>query len=61
MNGQYGPYIRYNNKSNHKIVLDKSMTEEEKIKYLEKLTVTECNKIMSSAKDKKKPKKKEPK
>ena len=35
MNGQYGPYIRYNNKSNHKIVLDKSMTEEEKIKYLE--------------------------
>ena len=53
MNGQYGPYIRYDNKTNYKIIIDKKMTEEEKNKYLEKLNITQCKTIISESKTKK--------
>ena len=53
MNGQYGPYIRYDNKTNYKIILDKNLDETQKLEYLEKLTITDCKTIISESKNKK--------
>ena len=49
MNGKYGPYIQSNQK-NYKIIIDKSFNEEEKNKYLSKLTIKDCNEIISNSK-----------
>ncbi len=56
MKGQYGPYINYDNKSNYKITIDKSFSDEEVDNYLNKLTVKDCNEIITEQKSK--PKKK---
>jgi len=56
MKGQYGPYINYDNKSNYKITIDKSFSEEEVDNYLNKLNVKDCNEIITEQKSK--PKKK---
>ena len=53
MNGQYGPYIRYDNKTNYKIILDKNLDDKQKEDYLEKLTITDCKNIISDSKNKK--------
>ena len=47
MNGKYGPYIQSNQK-NYKIIIDKTFNEEEKNKYLSKLTIKDCNEIISN-------------
>ena len=53
LNGQYGPYIRYDNKTNYKILLDKKMSDEDKEKYLNNLTLDDCKEIISNSKNKK--------
>jgi topoisomerase IA-like protein len=53
MNGQYGPYIRYDNKTNYKIILDKNLDDKQIQEYLEKLTIKDCNTIISESKNKK--------
>ena len=53
MNGQYGPYIRYDNKTNYKIILDKKLDDKQIEEYLNKLTITECKTIISETKNKK--------
>ena len=55
LNGPYGPYLRTNNK-NYKIYFDRSFNEEEKIKYINNLTLKDCNLIINNRN--KKPKKK---
>ena len=56
MKGQYGPYINYDNKTNYKIPIDKSLTDEEIDKFLKNLTVSDCNELITEQKSK--PKKK---
>ena len=56
MKGQYGPYINYDNKTNYKIPIDKSLTDEEIDKFLKSLTVSDCNELITEQKSK--PKKK---
>ena len=58
MNGPYGYYINYDNKTNYKIPMDKSLNDEDKINYLNTLNITKCNKIISEQKSKPKFKKK---
>ncbi len=55
LNGPYGPYLRTNNK-NYKIYFDRSFNEEEKIQYINNLTLKDCNLIINNRN--KKPKKK---
>ena len=52
MKGQYGPYINYNNKTNYKITINKSFSEEEIENYLKNLTLKECNEIITEQKSK---------
>lgn len=58
LKGIYGPYIRYNNKTNHPIYLDNSINEEEQIKYLKDLTKEQCMNIINLKKVKTTSKKK---
>ena len=53
LNGPYGPYIRSNNK-NYKIHFDRNFSEEEKLEYISKLTVKDCNLIIKNQKQKQK-------
>ena len=53
LNGQYGPYIRYDNKTNYKILLDNKMSDEDKEEYLNNLTLDDCKEIISNSKNKK--------
>ena len=46
MNGQYGYYINYNNKSNYSIRFDKNDTEQDKLNYIDELTEEKCYKII---------------
>ena len=55
LNGPYGPYLRTNNK-NYKIYFDRNFNEEEKIEYINNLTLKDCNLIINNKN--KKPKKK---
>ena len=52
MNGQYGPYIRYDNKTNYKIIMDKKWDDTQKNEYLDKLNITDCKNIISESKNK---------
>jgi DNA topoisomerase-1 len=53
LNGQYGPCIRYDNKTNYKILLDNKMSDEDKEEYLNNLTLDDCKEIISNSKNKK--------
>ena len=53
LNGQYGPYIRYDNKTNYKIPIDKKMNDEDRETYLNNLTINDCKDIISNSKNKK--------
>lgn len=53
LNGPYGPYIKSNNK-NYKIYFDRNFTEEDKMEYISKLTIKDCNLIIKNQKQKQK-------
>ena len=51
--GPYGYYIRYNNKTNYSIKFNNDFDEQDKINYIEKLKICDCNKIIEIAKSNK--------
>lgn len=53
LNGPYGPYIKSNNK-NYKIYFDRNFTEEDKMEYINNLTLKDCNLIIKNQKQKQK-------
>tara|TARA_Y100000739_G_scaffold220119_1_gene219265 strand:+ start:113 stop:2443 length:2331 start_codon:yes stop_codon:yes gene_type:complete len=57
-NGPYGYYIKYNNKSNFKIIFHSDFSQDNINEYVDKLSVKDCNIIIEKEKSKKVNKKK---